>query len=142
MALDAAQGIQMLDRSGIRLLLLDDDPFMTKVLGRMLGGLGFAQVHACDNGHDALLRVDQQAPDLILCDLNMPEMDGLEFVRHLVERQFAGSLVLVSGENERILQTAEKTSYSALASNADVGSSNINSCTSFMYALARAIFRH
>ena len=38
----------------------------------------------------------------------MPEMDGIEFVRHLVERHYSGSLILVSGEDERMLQTAEK----------------------------------
>ena len=38
----------------------------------------------------------------------MPEMDGIEFVRHLVERHYTGSLILISGEDERMLQTAEK----------------------------------
>jgi EAL domain-containing protein (putative c-di-GMP-specific phosphodiesterase class I) len=38
----------------------------------------------------------------------MPEMDGIEFVRHLVERRYTGSLILISGEDERMLQTAEK----------------------------------
>jgi len=97
----------MMDRSRIRLLLLDDDPFMTKLLGRMVAGLGVAKVQCCSNGHEALAQIDREAPDLIMCDLNMPEMDGIEFVRHLVDRRYAGSVVLVSGENERMLQTAE-----------------------------------
>jgi EAL domain-containing protein (putative c-di-GMP-specific phosphodiesterase class I) len=41
-------------------------------------------------------------------DINMPEMDGLEFVRHLVERKYCGSIILVSGEDERMQQAAEK----------------------------------
>jgi EAL domain-containing protein (putative c-di-GMP-specific phosphodiesterase class I)/CheY-like chemotaxis protein len=95
------------DQGAIRLLLLDDDPFMTKLLARMLASLGCKRVVTCDSGHDALREIDENPPDMILCDLNMPEMDGLEFVRHLVDRQFGGSLVLVSGEDERMLQTAE-----------------------------------
>jgi EAL domain-containing protein (putative c-di-GMP-specific phosphodiesterase class I)/DNA-binding NarL/FixJ family response regulator len=95
------------ERSEIRVLLLDDDPFMIKLLGRMLQNLGCEQVIACDSGQAALRRIDTHAPDMILCDLNMPEMDGLEFVRHLVDRHYGGSLVLVSGEDERMLQTAE-----------------------------------
>lgn len=91
-----------------RILVLDDDPFMLKLLSRMLTGLGFTRLTACISGQSALEGIDASAsaPALILFDLNMPDMDGLEFVRHLVDRSFAGSLILVSGENERVLQTA------------------------------------
>ena len=91
------------------ILLLDDDPFMLKLLGSMLANLGFTRVRTCTSGSVALEWIDGRAaaPALILFDLNMPDMDGVEFVRHLVDRRFNGSLVLVSGENERMLQTAE-----------------------------------
>ena len=94
----------------IKILVLDDEPFMLKLLGRMLANLGYASVSTCDNGRAALGVVDDpnESPSLVLLDINMPEMDGLEFVRHLVERQFNGSLILVSGEDERMQQAAEK----------------------------------
>jgi EAL domain-containing protein (putative c-di-GMP-specific phosphodiesterase class I) len=38
----------------------------------------------------------------------MPHMDGVEFVRHLVDRAYTGGLILVSGEDERVLQSVEK----------------------------------
>jgi EAL domain-containing protein (putative c-di-GMP-specific phosphodiesterase class I)/FixJ family two-component response regulator len=100
----------MNDKSAIRVLVLDDEPFMLKLLSHMLSKLGFPQVTTCSSGYTALEWVDSpsSAPDLILCDLNMPEMDGVEFVRKLVEHQYVGSLILVSGEDERVLQTAEK----------------------------------
>lgn len=95
-------------RSDIHILVLDDEPFMLKLLARLLTNLGFTHVATCDNGQAALARVDEAAhtPQLILCDLNMPGMDGSEFVRRLVEHGYAGSLILVSGEDERILQSA------------------------------------
>ena len=100
----------MQTNSNIRILVLDDEPFMLKLLARMLANLGYAAVATFDNGHAALVRVAATAgaPDLILLDINMPQMDGVEFVRHLVEHQYRGSLILVSGEDERILQSVEK----------------------------------
>jgi EAL domain-containing protein (putative c-di-GMP-specific phosphodiesterase class I)/ActR/RegA family two-component response regulator len=99
----------MIESSKIKILLLDDEPYMLKLIGLMLRNLGFTQVTAFSDGRAALEFVDgsDHAPDLILLDLNMPEMDGIEFVRHLVDRQYNGSLILVSGEDERMLQTAE-----------------------------------
>ena len=98
------------NKSAIKILILDDEPFMHKLLTRMLANLGYTSVSTCDNGHVALELIDSQndPPNLILLDLNMPEMDGLEFVRRLVERRYAGSLILISGEDERMQQAAEK----------------------------------
>lgn len=100
----------MIDKTALRILVLDDEHFMLKLLSHVLGKLGFSLVTTCDSGREALELIDcpNSQPDLILLDLNMPEMDGVEFVRHLVERRYVGSLILVSGEDERMLQTAEK----------------------------------
>lgn len=90
--------------------MLDDESFMLKLLAHMLAGLGFTSVTTCDSGSAALERVDAPGnpPNLILLDLNMPKMDGIEFVRKLVEHNYTGSLILVSGEDERVLRMAEK----------------------------------
>lgn len=94
----------------MRILLVDDEAFMLKLLAHQLAKLGFAQTLACDGGQAALDLLAAGAPiDLIFCDLQMPGMDGVEFIRHLVQRVgYGGALVLVSGEDQRILQTAEK----------------------------------
>jgi EAL domain-containing protein (putative c-di-GMP-specific phosphodiesterase class I)/ActR/RegA family two-component response regulator len=99
-----------MEAADLKILLVDDDTFILKLLTKMLVNQGFKSISACDNGPDALKKIDhpQMRPDLILLDLNMPDMDGIEFVRYLVERQYQGSLVLVSGEDERMLKTAEK----------------------------------
>jgi len=100
----------MVEKSAIRILVLDDEPFMLKLLGRVLSNLGFIQVTTYDSGRGALEWIDRSnsLPELILLDLNMPEIDGVEFVRHLFERRYTGSIILVSGEDERMRQTVEK----------------------------------
>lgn len=100
----------IMDKSAVSVLVLDDEQFMLNLLRRMLKNLGFTRVVSCDSGQCALKHVDSAdgAPELILSDLNMPEMDGVEFVRKLVERGYSGSLILVSGEDDRVLQSVEK----------------------------------
>lgn len=94
----------------LKILVLDDEPFMLKLLAHTLNRKGFHDVLTCDNGSAALALVDtpQAAPQLIFCDINMPGMDGVEFVRRLVEHGYSGSLVLVSGEDARTLQSMRK----------------------------------
>jgi len=104
------EGVFIINQRAIKILILDDEPFMLKLLARMLANLGYTSVSTCGNGHAALEMIDRpdDSPNLILLDLNMPEMDGLEFVRRLVERHYIGSLILVSGEDERMQQAAER----------------------------------
>jgi len=94
----------------IKVLLVDDDYIMHRVTTTILNDLGIKNVQNALSGSKALeLMVD--SPDeieLIICDLNMPGMDGVEFMRHLAERHYSNSLILTSGEDVRILKTVEK----------------------------------
>tara|TARA_R110002095_G_scaffold199217_2_gene178935 strand:- start:798 stop:2015 length:1218 start_codon:yes stop_codon:yes gene_type:complete len=94
----------------MKILLIDDEPFVLKVLTRQLSVLGHTDVICHQDAREALRLLESMddSIDLIFCDLQMPLMDGVEFVRHLVQIDYNGSLVLVSGENKRILQTVEK----------------------------------
>jgi EAL domain-containing protein (putative c-di-GMP-specific phosphodiesterase class I) len=91
------------------IMVVDDDPLTCALIANMLKKLGMSQVTAYEGGHAALRSLDawNRASNLILLDLDMPEMDGVEFVRHLVARSYAGSLILISGLDTRILRTAE-----------------------------------
>jgi EAL domain-containing protein (putative c-di-GMP-specific phosphodiesterase class I)/DNA-binding NarL/FixJ family response regulator len=94
----------------MRILLIDDDSFALRLVSHQLDKLGFADVTALDRPEEALARLeaDVGAFDMILLDLQMPVIDGIEFVRHLARLRFAGGVALVSGEDERILQTAHR----------------------------------
>ena len=94
----------------MKTLLIDDDPFALKLLVRQLAQLGHTQVTLCESGAQAVAVMETQAQSisLVFCDLQMPGMDGVEVVRHLARIGYRGGLVLVSGEDGRILQTAQK----------------------------------
>lgn len=99
-----------MNESIVKILVVDDDSFMHKLLKRMLANLGFTAVACADSGQAALERVDSPAdsPNFIMLDVNMPEMDGIEFVRHLGKRNYTGCLIFISGEEERTLHAVEK----------------------------------
>jgi CheY-like chemotaxis protein len=91
-------------------LLVDDEVFALQLLTHQLARLGFTDVLGIEDpvAAVAMLEVNPQFVDMILLDLQMPTIDGVEFVRHLARLQYAGGLILVSGEDDRILQTAER----------------------------------
>jgi EAL domain-containing protein (putative c-di-GMP-specific phosphodiesterase class I)/CheY-like chemotaxis protein len=96
--------------SAIRILVLDDEPFMHRVLVHMLAGLGFPEVSTREDGASTLAEfaAGLAHPELIFLDLNMPRMDGIEFLRGLAGQGYGGSVVLLSAEGERVLQMTEK----------------------------------
>ena len=91
-----------------RILILDDDPFILKTTAFILKQLGYQDVVTMEHAKEALKLIgsDTEAIDIVLCDLNMPEMDGIEFLHQLGESNFSGGIILISGEDERTLATA------------------------------------
>jgi DNA-binding NarL/FixJ family response regulator len=67
-----------------RLLLIDDDPNLILLVKDYLEFRGY-EVVAAGNGIEALDSLKQKLPDLIVCDVMMPEMDGYTFVQHIRE---------------------------------------------------------
>lgn len=86
----------------IRALIVDDSSVMRKIVERSLrqAGLSIGTVLEAGNGVEALAAVQNNKVDLILCDINMPVMDGLEFVRQLagVENARGVPVVMITTE--------------------------------------------
>ena len=69
----------------VRALIVDDSSVMRKIVERSLrqAGLDLVEVREAGNGAEGLAALSQTGVDLILCDINMPVMDGIEFLRQL-----------------------------------------------------------
>ena len=93
----------------MRIMVVDDEPFVLKLHAHMLAELGYLSARTFSSGDLALADMTiYPAPELIVLDLSMPQMDGIEFIRHLVSRHYTGALVLVSGEDARLRESAER----------------------------------
>lgn len=81
----------------IRALIIDDSSVMRKIVERMLrqAGLESMIVHEAGSGNEGLELLKEKKVDLILSDINMPAMDGLEFLRQLRSRDLAPGIPVV-----------------------------------------------
>lgn len=69
----------------IRAVIADDEAFIRQVLLKMLERLGVDVVGVAENGRDAVELFKQHRPDLVILDIAMPEMDGLEAMKSVLE---------------------------------------------------------
>lgn len=95
---------------GMVVLVVEDHDFQRRTVARMLRSLGATEVLEAANGRQALqLLGDQVAPvHLVVCDLNMPEMDGMEFIRRLGESKRQVSVIISSAQQKALLDSVGK----------------------------------
>ena len=67
----------------IKILIVDDDTWITKVLSKIIMNLNYSNVFVVHNGFDAVATAIKEKPNLILLDLLMPELDGLTTLKLL-----------------------------------------------------------
>ncbi len=97
--------------NALDLLVVEDDDFQRRLIVNMLRAMGAKSAGEAGNGRQALELMsgkNQQQFDIVVCDLNMPEMDGLEFLRLLGEKQHRASIVIISALGGKLLTSAGK----------------------------------
>ena len=69
----------------MKVLITDDSRVMRQIVKRTLRQAGYSDVEVCEagNGREALDVIASEAPDLVLCDWNMPEMNGIDLLATL-----------------------------------------------------------
>ncbi|MBN3491669.1 response regulator [Vibrio neptunius] len=82
-----------------RIMLVDDDPVFRKITSGFLEAQGYQIVEA-ENGLEGLKKLRDAEPDIILCDLSMPVLDGIEFVEEVSLEYPSLPLIVVSATDE------------------------------------------
>jgi len=96
------------DFGALRILVVDDDPMMVNLLSRVLIRAGVPAPTSANDGRAALERLDATPIDLVFCDIDMPGMDGIEFLRHLRNRTAPPAVVVLSSTPGVIRESVEK----------------------------------
>jgi len=88
---------------GYRILIVDDSEIIRKIVRKSIGmsGLDVGQIYEAENGLQALKILDNEWVDIVLADLNMPEMSGMELVEKMSADNLLVSIpvVIVSSEH-------------------------------------------
>jgi DNA-binding NtrC family response regulator len=79
-----------------RILIVDDNKELREILGEYLKDEGDS-VEGANNGKDALARHLKDPYDLIITDLNMPELTGIELIKEIVKRQTGTEFIIITG---------------------------------------------
>jgi CheY-like chemotaxis protein len=90
-------------------LVVDDDPIFMELTASLLSAQRGVTVLRATNGKEAMAHIDVAADtiSLIVCDLNMPECDGIEVILELARRRIRTPVVLVTGAVPAVVKSAE-----------------------------------
>lgn len=80
----------------LQLLLIDDEPIVGKRLLPSLAKDGY-EVEFCDNGREALARIDAQPFDIVVTDVRMQDVDGLQILEHVKARSKRAQVIIITG---------------------------------------------
>lgn len=89
-----------------KLLIVDDEPIIRMDLRDMLTNSGYSVVGEAANGREAVSQARLSHPDLVIMDINMPEMDGIAAARILATERLAPVLLLTGHSDRDLVQGA------------------------------------
>ncbi|AMO58367.1 EAL domain-containing protein [Endozoicomonas montiporae] len=97
-----------LNLAELSVMVVEDHEFQRVVAEQALKGLGIKNLRLANNGSDALKQLENSPViDIVICDLDMPEMDGIQFIRHLADEGYARAVIVASALAPSLIRTVE-----------------------------------
>ncbi len=92
----------------LSVLIIEDQDFQRIVAEQTLSGIGVEQLKVASDGRQAIeILTNSESVDIVICDLQMPNMDGIQFIRQVAEQKFARSLIILSALDNSLTRTVE-----------------------------------
>lgn len=92
-----------------RILIVDDARFMRRLLRYMLTGAGYSEIMEASDGEEAIRQFQEHRPDLVLLDITMPGMPGMEVLTRLLEIAPGTRIIICSAiGQETVIEKAKQ----------------------------------
>lgn len=105
----------MSDKKKLKILYVEDEGIIREAVGKALGRI-YEEVILCENGKDALNAFYEKTPDIILSDIEMPVMNGKEFILKVKESSDVPCIMLTAYKDPQYLvDKADKTLFKPVA---------------------------
>lgn len=89
-------------------MLVDDDPMQVAYFCAVLTALGVTDMMTSNSGSDAISQIEnaEKKPDLLICDLLMPEMDGFDMMSQLADKKITMPIIVISSQSQTVRKSA------------------------------------
>ena len=107
-----------LDYAYMKVLVIDDQPFLRTIIKKLLQQMGFKEIYEAEDGASGLEAHNKNKPDLIICDIEMEPVDGLVFLQTLrqakdSEKSDAAVVFLSQHTDSHIIEKAQALNVNA-----------------------------
>lgn len=90
-----------------KVLIVDDAAFMRMIIRDIISKSGYQVVAEAENGIEAVDMYNEHVPDLVIMDITMPQMDGIEAVRQIMQRDSNARIIMCSamGQQSMVIES-------------------------------------
>ena len=99
---------QDLTRRPKRILIVEDDPIVRRLLLRTFGNAEGLDIKTCESGLEAMIAIGKEAPDLLILDINIPQVNGLEVCRLLKANAHTTPIKIISISGQTLTESEQE----------------------------------